>query len=76
MEQYCSCAECGSRAELRFEDREERKNGKVLRLKRVPYYLCPVCGEPTYDFHIELKIEQLIKSLKGSKTVNLEKAFY
>ncbi|MBO8128054.1 MAG: hypothetical protein H0Z39_02480 [Peptococcaceae bacterium] len=78
MERYCTCVECGyPKAELKFEERIVERDGKDgIRLAGAPYYLCPACGEKTYDFHAELKIEKLVESLGDTRqTINLTRLF-
>lgn len=62
FEQFDVCARCCfEMAELRFREETVEKNGEVLRLKRIPYYYCPRCGEETYDLDVEVFVERAIK---------------
>ena len=79
MDNQCDCVECGQPAELKFEDRVVVENNKTFNLKGIPIYICKACGEPTYDFQIELKVEKIIDELmekeKREYTVNLAEIF-
>ncbi|NPV73338.1 MAG: YgiT-type zinc finger protein [Pelotomaculum sp.] len=79
LEPVSVCAECYSgNAQLRFREERAEKNGALLLLEKVPYYLCPVCGEETYDLDVEVFVEKEIeKFLEGeekSRTVNVWEA--
>ena len=63
MDKQCDCVECGQPAELKYEIRIIKKSNKKVIIKGIPYYVCTSCGEPTYDFHVELKVEQMVDGL-------------
>ncbi|ACV63272.1 hypothetical protein Dtox_2463 [Desulfofarcimen acetoxidans DSM 771] len=79
MKKIIRCLECGQPAELKFEDRNVVENNKTFHLKGIPIYICKTCGEPTYDFQIELKLEEildkLMKNEKREYIVNLTEIF-
>lgn len=79
MNGCCDCINCGQLAELRYEDRVVVKNNKTFYLNGIPIYICKVCGEPTHDFRIELKVEEIIDELakkeKREYVVNLAEIF-
>ncbi|HCY37718.1 MAG TPA: hypothetical protein DHV24_11340 [Candidatus Margulisbacteria bacterium] len=63
MEKTIRCLECGKSAELRHENRIIRKGNKTFKIKGIPYYNCLTCGEPTYDFYVELRVEEITDNL-------------
>jgi len=47
-------------AELKFREEKAEKDGNLLRLERIPYYICPICEEETYDLDVEVFVEKAI----------------
>ena len=63
VEKTVRCLECGKPAELKHEDRVIRKENKKFNIKGIPYYSCLTCGEQTYDFYVELRVEEIVDNL-------------
>lgn len=79
MESFSVCVECYyKKAELKFREEKAEKDGNLLRLERVPYYICPICREETYDLDVEVFVEKAIGNFmksSESKTIDVGAIF-